>query len=364
MTSRSQFWGPLGPPPSPPPGNWDPPTVELNVDTLILAATAPVPGTIPKPPTPPQPRILPIKMLKRWVRKPSQQQEAKYEAKESEVNTYNPASRSAIKNFKRRRKYKMLMAIMCKTIVEEKNIPCPLLLPMSSGALGQHRFVPDQLAAAATGGDVDLAVGKAIFYNFADGASVPENKPIRPTIVKAEFAGFSADAETFIPGKPFFQDLDRGRVEEHDISREGQCGEDNGLMTMTPLAVTVPPPLHDRDPLRGQGRAHFEPQEGRFDPGLDDIYDNGGHVEPPTDVTHATSEPFDGVEDGSDIYDTGGHVEPPTDVTHATAVPFNGVDDKSEPEVIRTQIEESALTTIGAERLARLRKMGYFANAA
>eukprot|EP00959_Pyramimonas_sp_CCMP1952_P420047 8798257-Pyramimonas_sp.AAC.1 len=33
-TSVSQVWGRLGPPPSPPPGNWDPPEVELDTVTL------------------------------------------------------------------------------------------------------------------------------------------------------------------------------------------------------------------------------------------------------------------------------------------------------------------------------------------
>ena len=73
----SHFWGSLGPPPAPPPGNWDaPPTmvkefqekVQMDANTLVLTASEPIVGTIPRPPFPP---VQPMKMLKRWNQRPN-----------------------------------------------------------------------------------------------------------------------------------------------------------------------------------------------------------------------------------------------------------------------------------------------------
>ena len=104
--STLQCWT-LGPPPSPPPGNWDEPPVgevfnmkvKLDTTTLVLTSKDPIMGTIPVPPSPP---LQPVKKLKRWHKTlGAVKLEQSIGKKEENVMKKKHGQTSAIKNYKK-----------------------------------------------------------------------------------------------------------------------------------------------------------------------------------------------------------------------------------------------------------------------
>ncbi|CAK0818353.1 unnamed protein product, partial [Prorocentrum cordatum] len=325
--SVSQYWGSLGPPPSPPPGNWDPLEVVLDTETLVLRATAPLTGTIPMPPAPPSPAFRPIKVLKRWKKfNPEVQVSDAKEQKETFV-----LSHTAYKRRKRKEKFAKVRDMYMSKLSEE--VPPSSASPRKMGSGQALAAAPSTSLATSP----STGTGTAIMVNIGD-----MKEKTRPTIVRKSH-GFNIDAKTFMPGVQY--------TLEEDDSSPIQSGVEGDFE-----------PTFD-DIINGK----FDNSEGIFPPAIsntegDFLPSFAGDFAPilksdtEGDFQHLSKNDFEGNFEPTFNFDTEGLATGDTADRFAAGVEVFGDPDKKGhigPEQGgKRQYTEDQLATLGADRLA------------